>query len=425
MNKLNQFITQLKLNNSRDYKIGILKAWKSEIMNKDSIISLILRYVYSYDIQFYITSDSILKHWNDELQNIVTINTLPNLLDFLQETRGLCAVYSAIDFIKRHIEYKDLILSILDKKLNVGITETTINKVYPNFIKTFDVCLAQKYDSKSKIDENWIIERKLDGCRTIVIKKDNQIKIYSRQGKEFTTLDKIKEDLLDLPNNTVLDGEVCILDKDGNEDFQSIIRVIKRKDFTIKNPVLKVFDILTLDEFETGKGNTVYTDRINRLSEWFKQHKTKTIQFVKYWNYTEDNFQMLKNIVTENNWEGLMLRKNIGYQNGRIKDLLKYKMFQSEEFTVIDTKEGVITIVEDGVSKQIKTLGSVIIKLDDNNTCDVGSGFTIEERNQFYNNPELIVGQQIEVKYFEKTVDQEGKLSLRFPVFKCLRPEII
>ena len=37
------------------------------------------------------------------------------------------------------------------------------------------------------------------------------------------------------------------------------------------------------------------------------------------------------------------------------------------------------------------------------------------------NNQEKYIGRVIEVQAFEETVDQNGNLSLRFPVYKCLR----
>jgi DNA ligase-1 len=50
----------------------------------------------------------------------------------------------------------------------------------------------------------------------------------------------------------------------------------------------------------------------------------------------------------------------------------------------------------------------------------VGSGFTIEQRQHFYKNPQDIVGKEITVQYFEETKNQEGGISLRFPTFKYL-----
>ena len=54
------------------------------------------------------------------------------------------------------------------------------------------------------------------------------------------------------------------------------------------------------------------------------------------------------------------------------------------------------------------------------NTVSVGSGFSIEDRNHYYNNPNDIVGKEITVQYFEESTDKTGKHSLRFPVCKTV-----
>jgi len=50
----------------------------------------------------------------------------------------------------------------------------------------------------------------------------------------------------------------------------------------------------------------------------------------------------------------------------------------------------------------------------------VGSGFSIEQRQDFYKSPKKILGQIITVQYFSESKNQDGGLSLRFPTFKCL-----
>ena len=45
--------------------------------------------------------------------------------------------------------------------------------------------------------------------------------MFSRTGKEFTTLNKVKEAIEDTGIiSTTFDGEICLVDEDGNEDFQ-------------------------------------------------------------------------------------------------------------------------------------------------------------------------------------------------------------
>ena len=47
----------------------------------------------------------------------------------------------------------------------------------------------------------------------------------------------------------VLDGEVCIVDFNGKEDWNKIVSEAKRKNYTIYNPKYICFDILTVQEF--------------------------------------------------------------------------------------------------------------------------------------------------------------------------------
>ncbi len=57
------------------------------------------------------------------------------------------------------------------------------------------------------------------------------------------------------------------------------------------------------------------------------------------------------------------------------------------------------------------------------NEVGVGSGFSLDERKKFHENPDLIVGKTITVQYFEETQDANGKLSLRFPTVKIIHGE--
>lgn len=93
-------------------------------------------------------------------------------------------------------------------------------------------------------------------CHAHVDLDNPTVDFISRQGKKFTTLDKLKPAVLNfmsdielgLKGKWVLDGEVCIMNGD-KEDFQGLMSLVRRKDYTIENPRYKVFDILTEDEF--------------------------------------------------------------------------------------------------------------------------------------------------------------------------------
>lgn len=438
-----RFVEELRATNSRILKEEILEKWWKEYLdmyakNNDneplaSLLNL-FRYVYNYDTQYYVTSANILKK-DLTKEGLFVGKRYSNLWDLLEalssrHITGHNAIISVQQFLKEQYNKRreKLILDIIDKDLKCGLSEVTINKVCGNIIKTYDVALANKFDAKKHhLDSNWVIERKLDGVRCNVINKDGIIKCYSRQGKEITTLGKLITELEGrMPNNTVFDGEICIVDNNGHESFQDIIKLIKRKDYTIDNPLLLCFDMLTLDEFEAKKGTIKYTDRIDRLKKWYANQdwctKNKVAQhmsIVNYEIYSPKALEEWNKRVKEWKWEGLMFRKDVGYEGKRTNSLLKYKMFQDAEYKVLAVEEGDAQELVDGVMQKIKCVGALVIE-HKGNKVGVGTGLSLEQRKRWYEHPEEIVGKVICVKYFEETVDQFGKPSLRFPVLKTV-----
>lgn len=74
-------------------------------------------------------------------------------------------------------------------------------------------------------DDNFITELKLDGIRLILSKFKDQIKLYTRHNNEVTM--KFTELLqLDIPNGTILDGEIIVTDQQGKPDFEAIIFIL-------------------------------------------------------------------------------------------------------------------------------------------------------------------------------------------------------
>lgn len=435
-----RFVNELRATNSRILKEDILKKWWDEYLkqverNNDneplaSLINL-FRYVYNYDTQFYITSTNILKKDLTE-KGLFTGKNYSLLWDLLDDLSnrvitGHQAIMAVQQFLKKHTESQQkLILDIIDKDLKCGLSEVTINKVCGNIIKTYDVALADKFNPKKHIlDSDWVIERKLDGVRCNVINRNGVIKCYSRQGKEITTLGKLVDELQGhLPNNMILDGEICLVDNNGLESFQGIMKEIKRKNHTIENPLLLAFDYLTLEEFENKKGTTKYTNRVEMLKEWYSLQNwennskaAKHLSIINYERYSPRILEEWNQRVKEWHWEGLMFRKDVGYEGKRTQNLLKYKMFNDAEYKVIGVEEGDAQEVINGVAHKIKCVGALIIE-HKGNKVGVGTGLSLEQRKRWYEHPEEIIGKICTIKYFEETQNQDGSWSLRFPVLK-------
>ena len=289
-------------------------------------------------------------------------------------------------------------------------------------MNTLKVALANKYDIESEVlpFENCLASRKLDGVRCLVFINEGEVKFYSRNGKEFTTLDNLIPPILyhfhfkDKP--VILDGEIT-LDRTDEDDFIGIVSLIKRKNYTIDCPCFHIFDMITLDEYN-GKKERTFEERYNYLkkiemdSVFNSKPSLKIIEQVKIVDarHIRKIFKMSK----QNNWEGIMLRNGSSpYEGKRTKNLLKIKSMKSKEFKCID--------VLPGEGRLLGTLGSILVQIDKDNVIQVGSGFTDDQRSYFWKNPKNIIGKKVTVQYFQKSQNMKGKKSLRFPVFVSVR----
>jgi len=424
---LSKMIQELNNSTSTNEKISVLEQYK----NNTGVCKL-LEYTHSQFKQFNITPTNCEK--KNELITPTAHKDIFALLDDLH-TRvitGNNAIGAVNSFTKKHSEHKELVYKILNRNLKTRVGTSVINRVIPGCIPVFNVALAQKYEAVSKnVDfgnQEWFASRKLDGIRCLtIVDADGNVNCYSRAGKEFKTLDKIRTDISAMGlRGVVFDGEVCIVDENGNEDFQGIMKEIKRKDHTIENPVYKLFDFIAIDEFYAAEGMVPLAMRLNIMRQELancRAHKNLPLNtldlleqdFIEH----ESMFEEMVTHATQQGWEGLMLRKNSNYCGKRNKDLLKVKKFHDAEYTVIDLESKSLRVVdtETNTEKEEEMLSAVMIKHKDN-IVRVGSGFSIEQRREFHANPSNIIGKTITVQYFEESKNQNGKYSLRFPVIK-------
>lgn len=435
LDKFSKIINELKNTNSASAKVQIL----SKYINDVDVCKL-FKYVYNPYYLFGVTSKNLKK--NNKLSELEFYDNIFDVLDHLISGKftGNKAISLVNGYINQNFKHEDLLYDIIDRNLNIGMGVTQINKALGNIIPVFDVALAATFDESKKARyglENYIIEPKFNGLRLITIITYNdgniEIKSYSRKGKEFTTCKNINDELLEyykqskyFGKNIVFDGEVCIIDPDGKENWNRAVSEAKKKNYTMVNPKYFIFDFLSLDEFSGITQSRNYSFRRDQMFRNFfgldsmKKFKYLNITFAT--QYSQEKFDKLcKEYVETDLWEGLILRKDVSYKSGRSTDLIKFKLFKDAEYRVLDIEITEKPMLNDeGKMELTKCVGALTFKLENNSICKVGTGMSDEQRLEWYYNPSLIIGKQILVKYKEKTkmlnADNEEVWSLQFPV---------
>ena len=437
--KIKIVIERLKNNNSATEKLKILSEYKN-----DKDIVKFFQYCYDSTKLYGASSKNIVKYWQNYTPNYIAnfdqAFDLFELCDDLNARKytGNAALEKIITFIDCNKEYEDILLNFFDRNMKIGVAVTQLNKAFGNVIHVYEVPLAQTYDEKKHYKYNlndYVIQRKMDGVRVTTFiqynKKNDSIfvKTMSRNGKEYTTLENVTDELTNLykqspfyGTNTVIDGEVCLVDEDGKEDWNGIVSEVRRKDYTVENPRYVMFDILTEDEFFGIRQSMNYTVRYSNLKKFLANSKdTKHLTTVFSVPYTTDSFERLKVMYVDNEkWEGFIFRKNCPFKAGRSTDLLKYKLFKDAEFVVTGTINGEKLMLNNkGIMENVNTCAALIIEYK-GYPCQVGSGLSDEQRRLWFEHPEEIIGKVINVKYKQESHNQDGSVSLQFPILKTV-----
>ena len=316
-------------------------------------------------------------------------------------------------------DIKDFTRGMITKSIKLGCDKKVVNSAIPNLIPTFDVQLGTSIEKVKLLgNEKIFISRKLNGTRTAFVGD----KCMTRQGKEYKGLDHIISDLQKIVGTEMfVDGELLYKNKEGlsdSEAFQKGTGIAMSKDNDKSELKLVIFDMFPLDEFWNGKSKEPYSNRkkdLIELGEKITALGTDNLEIVQmcYEGYDHSEIWKWLDYAEQHDWEGVILNLDTPYECKRTKNLIKVKRFYTYDLEVVG--------VEEGTGRNKGTLGALVVKYK-NNTVNVGSGFTDEERSYYWNNQDEIIGRVIEVKYKEITTDKKtGLESLQFPVYVGLR----
>lgn len=309
-------------------------------------------------------------------------------------------------------DMQDFVRGLFTKSLKCGADAKTVNKVIPGLIYTFEIMLGSKADLNKLPKGDKFVTEKHDGCRCFIQIRNGKIIMKSRQNKIFEGLIDIENSIKELGlNNICLDGELLAIDSNYENVYKDTMKIVSTKEKKKYGVKYMIFDILSIDEFDNKKGVLKYSER-RKILDNIKQNEFINITPILYHGTDNDKVLEVLSICRANGAEGAMVNLDKPYEFKRSKTLLKLKVMNSCDLKIIGFEEG------DGKFKN--TLGSLL--------CDykgyilgVGSGFNDKQREEIWSNQDKYLGRIAEIQYFEETNNEDGGLSLRFPVFKCIR----
>jgi DNA ligase-1 len=278
---------------------------------------------------------------------------------------------------------------------------------------------------ESKVQGQRLIEVKLDGVRVVAIVYPNStVNLFSRNGKELANFPLVERQLskhaIFFAEPVVLDGEIM------SASFQDLMKQVHRKsDVASDDAVLNLFDIITLREFQEGRGEHRQIDRSYSLYAWYNQFKDHMPNITVVGQELVDlqtsegqqRFKEINQSAIDGGYEGIMIKDPAAvYECKRSHAWLKLKPYIEVSLTVIATEEG--------TGRNVGKLGALICEGEDdgrNIRVNVGSGFSDADRDSYWTADDKVIGQIVEVRADAVTQNQDGTYSLRFPRFLRFR----
>jgi len=240
--------------------------------------------------------------------------------------------------------------------------------------------LAHKYEDRRRyVTEPCYVQPKLDGVRILVNNKGG----ISRTGKVVRGTEYWGKGLKD---GEYLDGECYV----HGMDFEAITSAFKTAPEKLEFHVFDYYDV--------NRPNLTFKERMS--------HVTVETLLVK----RKVDLQGVHDTFVSRGYEGIMIRNPLGsYEPGkRSNTLLKMKMFETDEFTIVGVHEG--TGRDTGTPVwECQTEGG--------ETFSVRPEGSVESRREAFARRKEIVGKKLTVKYQNMTVAGVP----RFPVGIAIR----
>lgn len=445
MSQISAWVSKLNESDGRLHKEDVLRqvleAATLGDYESDVFLSL-LRVCYAPFVTFGIKNVQDTVGYVDRENPWEEFNNILNLL-YIRTVTGNAARTMVEDISKRFdsVEWNTFCANIIRKDIRAGISEKTINKIVGKTkyaVPVFGCQLATSCEGRPEMKGRKRIEPKLDGVRVLMVVNvhDTSASIisFSRNGKIFENFkhieDQIAGDISKLiascnnnsfENGFVLDGEVI-----GNS-FQELMRQARRKEnVQASDSVFHIFDVIPIDDFNRGYWNAQLHKRVAILERMRSSidlmPNVKLLPSIEVdLDYAAGHDQLdryAKDCVADG-FEGIMIKSlDAPYECKRNTFWLKWKPVITVDLEVMG--------LEEGTGRNLGRLGALVCSGSDHGkqiSVNVGSGFSDNDRDDFWQNRNLVIGRTVEILCDVISQNQDGTYSLRFPRFVRFRDD--
>ncbi len=254
----------------------------------------------------------------------------------------------------------------LPKAIQKALTKRTIPTHIPPQLATLV--------DKPPNDDDWIHEMKFDGYR-LLARLDKEVSLITRSQHDWTKkFEPLRAELEKLHlTDTILDGELVALDKNGLPNFQLLQNAIKN--ITKSKLVYYVFDLLYYQGYDLTPLPLI--ERKTILEKILPQNHPS----IRYSGHIQGNGDKVFKKAAKLGFEGIVSKNiNSPYIHKRTKNWLKIKVNQRQEFVIGGFTEP---------SGERAFFGALLLGVYDANKtlhyCGrVGTGFTTASLNELY-----------------------------------------
>ena len=266
--------------------------------------------------------------------------------------------------------------------------------------------LAKGYAKKYADFANGVYSSpKLDGIRCLAVISTKEVKLWTRGGKEITTMNHIREALLPMIHwvggvDVVLDGELYYHEK-AADNFQDVMKAFKKY-----RP--GVSELLNYHVFDLVDVSMTAKERLGFYSRLLNKLRSSKIVIVPQTPVlTEEEVNRLDESHLASGYEGSIVKNcnSMYVPNLRSSDMLKLKQFQESEFTIIDV------IPMDNQPESGKA-----VLASPKGQFNATPSMNMEQRAEFLRNKDDYIGLRATIKY-------QGFTDKGLPRIAVLKPQ--